>query len=60
MNCDGALNFADIDPFVWVLIEPDEYAQRYPDCDRALADLNQDGDVNFGDIDPFVLLMTGG
>lgn len=58
MNCDGEVNFFDIDGFVLALMEPEEYYLVYPDCDRLRADCNQDGQVNFFDITPFVTLIT--
>lgn len=58
LNCDGGVDFDDIDPFVLALIDPAGYAEQYPDCDRNLGDVNGDGDVNFDDIDPFVELLT--
>jgi len=60
LNCDGALNVFDIDPFVLALTEPAAYAAAYPDCDANRADCNRDGNVNVFDIDPFVQLITGG
>lgn len=54
LNCDGALDFDDIDPFVLALIDRSSYEQSYPDCDFARADINQDGTVDFDDIDGFV------
>ena len=60
MNCDGLINFGDIDPFVLALTDPAQYAIDYPACDAGNADINGDGLVNFGDIDPFVALLTGG
>ena len=63
LNCDGLVNFFDIDPFVAALLATapgyDEYYAEYPDCDRALADCNDDELVNFFDIDPFVDLLLG-
>ena len=59
VNCDGAINFGDIDPFVLAITDAVAYEAAYPDCDRRLADINGDGAVNFGDIDPFVALITG-
>ena len=59
MNCDGSVNFADINVFVMVLTNPDAYAAAYPDCDILTGDTNQDGAVNFGDINPFIALLTG-
>ena len=60
LNCDGAINVFDIDPFVLALVDPAGYAAEYPDCDFTLADANHDGDVNVFDIDPFVQLLVGG
>jgi hypothetical protein len=54
MNCDGLVNFADIDPFVLALGGADAYAEQYPGCDYLNADCNGDGQVSFSDIDPFV------
>jgi len=60
MNCDGVLNFGDINPFVLALSNPAAYEAVFPDCDLDNADCNGDGAVNFGDINPFVTLMTTG
>ena len=61
LNCDGAVNFNDIDPFVAALISESTYYADYPDCDFWLADINDSGVVNFEDIDPFVeCLVSGG
>ncbi|MBK8915221.1 MAG: immunoglobulin domain-containing protein [Phycisphaerales bacterium] len=60
MNCDGATNNFDIDPFVLALVDPVEYAATYPGCDTRNGDVNCDGDFNNFDIDPFVSLLVGG
>jgi dienelactone hydrolase len=60
LDCNGAVNNFDIDPFVLALSDPAAYAAGYPDCDAALADVNGDGAVNNFDIDAFVALLTGG
>ncbi len=60
LNCDGAIDFGDINPFVLALVDPLTYNATYPDCDVSLGDLNDDGQTGFGDINPFVLLITGG
>jgi hypothetical protein len=60
LNCDGAVNVFDIDPFVLALTSGEGYYAVHPDCDAMLADANGDGAVNVFDIDPFVLLLTGG
>ncbi len=59
MNCDGLVNFFDIDAFVLAVTDPAAYAAQYPDCDLSNADINQDGDVDFFDIDGFVELIVG-
>ncbi|MEW6251275.1 MAG: PQQ-dependent sugar dehydrogenase [Planctomycetota bacterium] len=59
LNCDGVVNFDDINPFVLALSDPVGYAAAYPDCDRQLADINGDDVVNFDDINPFVALLSG-
>jgi outer membrane protein assembly factor BamB len=59
LNCDGAVNGYDIDPFVLALTDPSAYASMYPACDGMYADMNADGVVNGYDIDPFVQLLTG-
>jgi hypothetical protein len=60
LNCDGAVDTADIDAFVLALVDPAGYAAQYPDCDVLLADTNGDGVVDTADIDGFVALIIGG
>ncbi len=60
LNCDGLVNFFDIDPFVLAIMYETEYMEQYPDCDIMLADCNQDGVVDSFDIDAFVALAIGG
>jgi hypothetical protein len=60
LNCDGVVNFGDINPFVLRLSNPGAYAATYPFCPDANGDINGDGSVNFGDINPFVALLSGG
>ncbi|MBK9127550.1 MAG: proprotein convertase P-domain-containing protein [Phycisphaerales bacterium] len=60
MNCDGVVNFDDIDAFVVALGGQSAYAAQYPDCIWDNADTNCDGVVNFDDIDPFVGCLTAG
>ena len=59
LNCDGTLDFFDIDPFVTALLNASDYANQFPGCDRLQADLDGDGMVNFFDIDPFVEALLG-
>ncbi len=58
LNCDGVLDFFDIDPFVLAVTDVPGYLTQYPDCDYTLADCNGDGVVDFFDIDSFVSLIA--
>ncbi|MEW6252589.1 MAG: hypothetical protein AB1716_18280, partial [Planctomycetota bacterium] len=58
MNCDGAINFDDINPFVLALSDPAGYQVAFPNCNILNGDINNDGLVNFDDINPFVALLT--
>jgi len=60
VNCDGAIDFNDINPFVLALSDPGAYQAAYPDCDILSADCNGDGVVDFNDINAFVALLSGG
>ncbi|MBK9128235.1 MAG: hypothetical protein IPM13_10610 [Phycisphaerales bacterium] len=57
VDCDGDVDFDDIDAFVAALSGPAAYAAQYPDCRWLNADCDGDGDVDFDDIDPFVALI---
>lgn len=57
MNCDGDVDFGDIDPLVVALSGQAPYVAAYPTCTWMNADCNDDGVVDFGDIDPFVALL---
>jgi|GEM_PF-5679952 len=58
LNCDGSVDFDDIDAFMLALNSGTSYHATYPDCERALADCNGDGYVDFDDIDFFVALLS--
>jgi hypothetical protein len=60
LNCDGAADFGDINPFVLALSNPAAYAAAYPDCHILRGDCNEDGVVDFQDINPFVAVLAGG
>jgi hypothetical protein len=60
LNCDGHVDFGDINPFVLTLTNPASYRSAFPACDIMLADINGDGAVDFGDINPFVAVLSGG
>ena len=54
LNCDGQVDFDDIDPFVLALGGEAGYLAVWPDCRWLNADTNGDDSVDFDDIDPFV------
>ncbi len=58
VNCDGTVDFADINPFVQALTDGEGYQETYSGCWPENADINGDGSVGFGDINPFVELLT--
>ena len=57
-NCDGVVDTADIDNFVYVVVN----GQPAPGCPTSLqaADTNGDGVVDTADIDSFVAAVVGG
>ncbi len=57
LNCDGAIDALDIEPFLVALFEPGEYPGRFPTCDIELGDINADGAVNALDIEGFLNLL---
>ncbi len=59
LNCDGHVDFGDINPFVLALTNPGSYQTQYPSCPFENRDINADGVFDFGDINPFVRLLTG-
>ena len=60
LNCDGVVNFGDINAFVLALSDPNAYQRAYPNCPLLNGDINADDHVDFGDINPFVALLSGG
>jgi hypothetical protein len=63
LNCDGAIDFADINPFVLLLTDQAAWQTAFPGCAMRNGDINSDGTYgqwSFGDINPFVALMTDG
>ena len=59
VNCDGAVDFDDINPFVVALGGSAAYRQAYPGCHWLNADINGDGTVSFDDVNPFIALLGG-
>jgi hypothetical protein len=61
LNCDGSVNFADINPFVLYLSNFSTWQTTYASCLSENGDINGDGTYpSFGDINPFVALLSGG
>lgn len=58
LNCDGAVDFGDINPFILALSNPAQYETTYPLCDIMSGDINGDSTVDFLDINPFIDLLT--
>ncbi len=61
LNCDGAIDFGDINPLVTFLSNFAAWQGQFPGCNAANGDINCDGifgQGSFGDINPFVALMT--
>ena len=61
MNCDGVVNFKDINPFVAYLSDFSNWQTTYAGCSPQNGDVNGDGTYpSFKDINPFVALLSGG
>jgi hypothetical protein len=54
MNCDAALDPADITPFALALVDRSGYGQTYLGCDIARGDMNGDTFLDARDIQAFV------
>jgi hypothetical protein len=57
VNCDGAVNAFDIDPFIKCLISD---APTAPCTTCSTADIDENDDINAFDIDPFVQCVVNG
>ncbi|MEW6252852.1 MAG: hypothetical protein AB1716_19620, partial [Planctomycetota bacterium] len=58
VNCDGVVDWRDVNPFVLAVSDPMAYRQRYPDCVWWNADCNGDNYVDFNDISALVNLLS--
>jgi len=61
LNCDGLINFGDINPFVQYLSSFATWQSTYAACPALNGDINCDGTYGqnaFGDINPFVALLV--
>jgi hypothetical protein len=59
LNCDGVVNFDDINPFVSALVGRLTYQAEYPRCHWLNGDIDGNGRVDFDDISPFVECLVG-
>jgi hypothetical protein len=60
MDCDGDVDFDDIDPFVLGLNNAAQYELDFGLPPEAKGDMDGDGDFDFDDIDGFVAALQGG
>lgn len=61
LNCDGAVDLGDIDPFVLALAGGEmSFLDAYPGGNWYAGDLSGDGLVDFCDISPFVQCVVNG
>ena len=63
LNCDGVVDFADINPFVLYLSNNAAWQTAFPGCPGENGDINGDGIYGqgaFDDINPFVALLSSG
>ena len=58
VNCDGTVDFRDINPFVQALTDGEAYQNMYSGCWPENADINSDGSVDYGDINPSIEVLT--
>ena len=61
MNCDDAVNAADVDVFFLALVDYERYEVQFPSCHGDWAgDVNQDARFDAADIDAFFKLLGAG
>ena len=60
LNCDGSVDYADIDAFVLAIGGQAAYLAQYSACHWRNADCDLDGDVDYADIDSFVAVLGAG
>jgi hypothetical protein len=58
LNCDGTVNFGDINPFVLILSNFQVWQQTYSGCPWQNGDIDGNGSPGFEDINPFVGLIV--
>ena len=58
MDCNGQVDFGDINPFVFCLSNQSAWQAAYPGCPAQNGDIDGSGAVGFDDINPFVTLLS--
>jgi hypothetical protein len=61
LNCNGHIDFGDINPFTLYLSNNAAWQAANPGCPAKNGDINCDGvygQASFGDINPFTALVT--
>ena len=58
VNCDGSVDFNDINPFVLLMTSTWLWQQTYPTCLLMNGDCNFDEVISFADINPFIAILT--
>lgn len=59
LNCDRAVDTADIHPFAIALTDTALYEDLFPRCPITNADMNEDGQLNGADVPGFVSALLG-
>lgn len=49
LNCDALVDWLDHNPFMLALLDPPQYVNDFPYCERMAADMDADGDVDDDD-----------
>jgi hypothetical protein len=57
MNCDGAINLLDIDPFNLAKDQREDYRDQYPNCNWRHGDMDDDLDIDDEDTALFTALL---
>lgn len=57
MDCDGAVDPPDIEPFIQSMLDPAAYVVAHPCCDINMADMNLDQSIDGLDIADFVTAL---
>lgn len=57
LNCDGIIDYFDINAFVAALDGKDTYLAMHVDCNWYNCDINDDGTVNYFDINPWLQML---